>query len=264
MTAYLKLYHPTEFMAANLSVFGDDPDKLTSLLDLAKKMGIKIQTPDINISGEDFTPNGNSILYGLSAIKGVGDSAIPDLLKNQPYNSLFDAMNRLPAKAFNKRIGIALIKAGAFDCFNENRMEVINEFHDLRGNKDKDDPRYDADFYDKNSCMEMEQEALGAYVTYQPWWNTVEPGTTIEEICEVVAVNEMRDKRGGLMAKVTLRARNSTFEGVVFASKYGPINDLFNNNYYLKVKGKKQEPNKWNPTGSLNISDAKLVEKETA
>ena len=260
MTAYLKKYHLTEFMAANLSVFGGDPDKLNALLDLTRKLGIKIQTPDINISGVDFTPNGNSILYGLSAVKGVGEAAVADLVMHQPYASLADVMERVPAKSFNKRIGVALIKAGAFDSFNLNRMEVINEFHNLRGKKDKDDLRYDASFYDENACMEMEQEALGAYVTYQPWWNTVEPGTTVEEICEVVSVNEMRDKRGGLMAKVTLRAHNSTFEGVVFASKYGPINDLFNNNFYLTVKGKKQEPNKWNPTGSLNISTAKKVE----
>ena len=262
MTAYLKKYHPTEFMAANLSVFAEDPKKLNPLLDLTAKLGIKIQIPDINISGEDFTPNGNSILYGLSAVKGVGDNAVADLIANQPYTSLADVMERVPAKSFNKRIGVALIKAGAFDSLNPNRMEVINEFHDLRGKKDKDDPRYDASFYDKNACMEMEHEALGAYVTYQPWWNTVEPGTTIEEICEVVSVNEMRDKRGGLMAKVALRAHNSTFDGVIFASKYGPINDLFNNSLYLKVKGKKQEPNKWNPTGSLNISTASIVDDE--
>lgn len=262
MTAYLKKYHLTEFMAANLSVFGDDPKKLNPLLDLTAKLGIKIQTPDINISGEDFTPNGNSILYGLSAVKGVGDNAVADLIANQPYTSLADVMERVPAKSFNKRIGVALIQAGAFDGFNDNRMEVINEFHDLRGKKDKDDPRYDTSFYDKNACMEMEHESLGAYVTYQPWWNTVEPGTTIEEVCEVVSVNEMRDKRGGLMAKVALRAHNSTFDGVIFASKYGPINDLFNNSLYLTVKGKKQEPNKWNPTGSLNISNAKPVADE--
>ena len=262
MTAYLKKYHLTEFMAANLSVFGGDPDKLNALLDLTRKLGIKIQTPDINISGVDFTPNGGAILYGLSAIKGVGESAVPDILSHQPYSSLVDVMERLPAKAFNKRIGIALIKSGAFDSFNPNRMQVINEFHDLRGKKDKDDPRYDATLYDENVCMEMEQESLGAYVTYQPWWYTVEPGERVVEMCEVVSLNEMRDKRGGLMAKVKLRAHNSTFDGVIFASKYGPINDLFNNNYYLWVEGKKQEPNKWNPAGSLNISSAMVVEDE--
>jgi DNA polymerase-3 subunit alpha len=256
LCAWLKLNYPTQFMAAVLTMA--DEKKLPGLVDICDKMNLKISVPDINLSETDFTPNGHTILYGLSAVKGVGDKAIPDILANRPYDDVTDAVSKIPKKAFNKRIGKALIEAGAFDAINNNRMEVMNQYFDAR--KDKDE-RFHPEFYDKRACMEFEQESLGAYVTYKPWWDTVAANSKVEVTGQIISVREQVDKRGGLMAFVSIRANDCVFDGLIFASKYGKINDLFNNNYYLTVSGKK------NDKGTFIINNAKVAEeseKQTA
>lgn len=256
MTAYLKLYHPTEFMAAYLTMADDK--KIDQALGICNKMGIAVKVPDINKSGADFTPIGNTILYGLSAVKGL-NAGIQDIIDNRPYKSVTECVEKIPKKSFNKRIGKGLIYAGAFDQINPNRMEIANEFMDAR--KDKDN-RFSADLYNEKSCMAFEEEALGVYITYKPWWDTISYGENIIMDAQIVNVKEMHDKKGGLMAKMSIRSHECYIKAVCFASKYGPINDLFKDNYCLKLYGRKGTPSKWNPKGDLVISNAEIIETD--
>lgn len=131
LTAWLKTYYPAQFMAATISM-ADEEHRVKYMQNCEQQMGISIAVPNINESGERFTPFDGSILYGFGAIKGVGAAAIPEIMARRPYLSVEDAIIRIPKKAFNKRVGEALIKSGAFDFENTNRYELLNEFNKVR------------------------------------------------------------------------------------------------------------------------------------
>lgn len=248
-TAWLKYYYPTEFMAAVLTMAAQDAkkdEKMPRYLKVCEKdMKLLIKTPDINISGYDFTPNGKTIRYGLSSVKNVGEVALKDIVANQPYDSLEDAINRIPKKSFNKRIGENLIKAGAFDSFNPNRYELLNTFHTLR--KDKGVEEYDITQYDKDATMKLEIEALGVPITYKPWWEIQPEGVKIEAEGIITGLTERADKNGNLMAWPKLKINKCEIKGIMFASNYVKyaidIQDHWKDkkNYKFKFFGKKDD-----------------------
>ena len=131
-TAWLKARHPTEFVAALLSSELGNADKLARFIAEAKRMGLEVLGPDVNESRENFTPltNRKCIRFGLAAIKGVGDVAAKNILKQReeggPYQNFHDFACRLDSKACNKRVAECLIKAGAFDVFSVGRQELLN------------------------------------------------------------------------------------------------------------------------------------------
>lgn len=196
LTTWLKLYHPVEFFAAYLSM--QSLEDLVRYIPLVRKEGIDVEVPDINVSNLDFTPNGNTILFGLGSIKGVGLSSIPAIIEHRPYTSLEDAMEKIGKKAFNKRVGSALIKSGAFSNIKHNRLELMNEFYDLR--KDKDE-RLNNEDYGKELIMNFEMETLNCPVTYTPEWFSMEDKTEVENVkVKITKVDERKDKSGNLMA----------------------------------------------------------------
>ena len=196
LTTWLKLYHPVEFFAAYLSM--QSLEDLVRYIPLVRKEGIDVEVPDINVSNLDFTPNGNTILFGLGSIKGVGLSSIPAIIEHRPYTSLEDAMEKIGKKAFNKRVGSALIKSGAFSNLKHNRLELMNEFYDLR--KDKDE-RLNNEDYGKELIMSFEMETLNCPVTYTPEWFSMEDKTEVENVkVKITKVDERKDKSGNLMA----------------------------------------------------------------
>lgn len=196
LTTWLKIYHPVEFFAAYLSM--QSLEDLVRYIPLVRKEGIDVEVPDINVSNLDFTPNGNTILFGLGSIKGVGLSSIPAIIEHRPYTSLEDAMEKIGKKAFNKRVGSALIKSGAFSNIKHNRLELMNEFYDLR--KDKDE-RLNNEDYGKELIMSFEMETLNCPVTYTPEWFSMEDKTEVENVkARITKVDERKDKSGNLMA----------------------------------------------------------------
>lgn len=196
LTTWLKLYHPVEFFAAYLSM--QSLEDLVRYIPLVRKEGIDVEVPDINVSNLDFTPNGNTILFGLGSIKGVGLSSIPAIIEHRPYTSLEDAMEKIGKKAFNKRVGSALIKSGAFSNIKHNRLELMNEFYDLR--KDKDE-RLNNEDYGKELIMSFEMETLNCPVTYTPEWFSMEDKTEVENVkVKITKIDERKDKSGNLMA----------------------------------------------------------------
>lgn len=121
-TAYLKANYPAEFMASVLSNNKDNISDLTKFLRECKRMGLKVLGPDINESVSDFTVNQQGqIRFGLSALKGVGEGPVEEILaereKNGPFQSIFDFVKRLNTKAANKKVMESLVLGGAFDGF---------------------------------------------------------------------------------------------------------------------------------------------------
>jgi len=131
-TAWLKAHFPAEFMAAVLSADMDNTDKVVILIEECRQMKLVILPPTINVSTYRFTANDDHhIVYGLGAIKGVGQAAIEDMLKERDDNGLFsglyDLCKRVDLRKFNRRVLDALIRAGAFDEFDTNRASHLAE-----------------------------------------------------------------------------------------------------------------------------------------
>jgi DNA polymerase-3 subunit alpha len=118
-TAWLKAHYTAEFMAANMTAEMMKPDKLTLLLEEAKRMGIKILPPDINRSFAHFhAVDAKSIYYGLAGIRNVGVNVVESILEARSegkFKNFFDFYTRVDKKAINKRALEGLIYAGAFD-----------------------------------------------------------------------------------------------------------------------------------------------------
>ena len=121
-TAYLKAHYPAEFMAAVLTHNKNDISKITFFLRECKRMGLTVLGPDINQSVSDFSVNKEGhILFGLSALKGVGEGPVDEILAERveggPFTTIFDMSRRLSLRAVNKRVVESLVLGGAFDKF---------------------------------------------------------------------------------------------------------------------------------------------------
>ena len=121
LTAYLKYHYPVAFMTACLNADSDDVSRIGILINECYKLGINILPPKINKSRKDFTAiiKENEILFGLQAIKGLGDSVVSKIVENRPYTNINDFIER---SGCSKSHIIQLIKAGAFGTEHKRRM----------------------------------------------------------------------------------------------------------------------------------------------
>ncbi len=131
-TAWLKAHFQPEFMAAVLSADMDNTDKVVILIEECKQMKLEVRPPTINVSKYKFTVNdAGEIVYGLGALKGVGEAAIEEMLiereANGVFSGLYDLCKRVDLRKFNRRVLEALIRAGAFDEFDDNRAGHLAE-----------------------------------------------------------------------------------------------------------------------------------------
>lgn len=198
-TAWLKKHYPAAFMAAVLSSDMDNTDKVVVLIEECKDMNLVICPPSINSSEHKFTVNErNQIVYGLGAIKGVGEAAVEEVLiserkANGAFTGLYDLCKRVDSRKVNRRVLEALIKAGAFDEINPCRashlaalpiamsiaeqhlkMEAAGQ-NDLFGLEENTDQNTCVDIYSndvepwsKNTLLEAEKSILGLYLSGHP------------------------------------------------------------------------------------------------
>ncbi len=131
-TAYLKANYPVEYMAALLTANSGDQDKVHEYISACLKMNIQVEPPNINRSDFDFTPSQGKILFGLSAVRNVGNGAIECILNARTadgeFKSLADLCDRVDSRTVNRRALEALVQCGALDCLNPNRRQLT---HDL-------------------------------------------------------------------------------------------------------------------------------------
>lgn len=149
-TAYLKAYYPAEFMAATLNSFLGNLDKIPQYIDECKLMGIEILKPEINKSDGKFTTEYGAlsgtgpkedktqkakIRFGLGSIKNVGTTPVNNIVRerkeNGPYKSFTDFCERIADEAVNKKCVESLIKAGAFDEFEQTRSTLLASFEGI-------------------------------------------------------------------------------------------------------------------------------------
>lgn len=195
-TAYLKYYHPVEFMAALLTSVIDNAGKVSSYIMVCRSMGIKILPPDVNEGLVGFSVKDGAIVYALTAIKGVGRNIIDMLVTEReqrgPYKNLKDFVTRLADADLNKRVVENFIKAGAFDCLPGTRKQQMSVYvqimdsiikdkksnmagqmslFDLVGEEEKADydiKMPDVGEYKKEILLGFEKEVIGFYISGHP------------------------------------------------------------------------------------------------
>ena len=194
-TAYLKANYPAEYMAALLTSVRDDKDKSAVYLNECRRMGIKVLPPDVNESEANFTPIGQDIRFGLTAVRNVGANVVAGLVearaKDGKFTDFGDFMTKVPVAVCNKRVLESLCKAGAFDSLGYPRRalvaihtEAVDQYLDLKRNEaigqDSLFGGLDEDFsaisvkvpaleeWDKRTLLAFEREMLGLYVSDHP------------------------------------------------------------------------------------------------
>ena len=189
-TAYLKTFYPVEFMASLISSV-DDTDKVNEYIVNSRNMGISLCPPDINKSTDTFTVEGNSIRFGLSAVKNVGRGFILKLVAehelNGEFKSFADFISRMTGNDINKRAVEGMIMCGAFDSLGVKRSQLMrvyeaaidSEASSQRGNLSgqfslfDEDTSYEMEFpdieeFDKNTLLKMEKQSIGMYLSGNP------------------------------------------------------------------------------------------------
>jgi len=128
-TAWLKVHYPVEFMAAMLTSETGNTEKVVKFINEARSMGITVLPPDVNSSAMNFTPVGDSILFGLAAIKNVGENTVKGILAAREtlgrFTSFFEFCEAIDTRLLNKRVLESLVRAGALDGLGAHRGQMI-------------------------------------------------------------------------------------------------------------------------------------------
>ncbi len=243
-TAYLKYYHPVEFMAALLTSVIDNSKKVSEYILVCRNMGISILPPDINEGEAGFSVSGNAIRYALTAIKAVGRPVIEGIVEERRargrFTNLKDFISRVADQDVNKRAVENFIKAGALDSLGGTRKQFMSVYGQImdRITKDKksnfagqmslfdiasEDTRDDFDIrmpdvgeYGKEMKLAFEKEVLGIYVSghpleeYQKLWERCITNRTTdfmldEETSSVAVPDQKTAVIGGIIAEKTVK-----------------------------------------------------------
>ncbi len=195
-TAWLKYYYPVAFMAALMTSVLDNSTKVAEYIMTCRQLGIKIDPPNVNEGIGGFSVKDGRILYGLSAIKGVGRPVVAAIVREReaggPFLSLKDFIDRMDGGEINKRVVENFIKAGAFDCLGKTRRQQMMVYTQLMDQavqdrkknisgqmtlfdfmSDDEKMQYEISYpdvgeFEKPLLLAFEKEELGVYVSGHP------------------------------------------------------------------------------------------------
>jgi DNA polymerase-3 subunit alpha len=240
-------------------------------------MDLAILPPDINSSDVNFTPTKKGILFGLAAIKNVGETAITSIVASKPFKSLFDFCERVDLRTVNKRVIESLIKAGAFDTVDPDRALLYANidramdwgqrkqrekevgqgglFGMMFGGQDDKHTLDPAEPWVEGLRLKHEKETLGFYITGHPlrkYANEVKTygNATTGILSEkpsgfdiaigglVSAIRTMRTKKGDAMCVIQLEDWEGIVEVLIFPETYAKVQKLLDADAPIFVRGK--------------------------
>ncbi len=243
-TAYLKANYPIEFMTALLTSEKDNLDKIAVYINEAIRIGIKILPPDINESFANFTVVGDSIRFGLVAVKNVGDGAMDSIItmrqKNGKFKSIYDFTEKVDSRLVNRKVVESLVKCGALDSlglYRSQLLAMIDKALEVAGSVQKDRMNGQFSFFDtfedeekfkktfqdipnipewpENQLLAYEKELLGFYITKHPL-------TRFEKLLRTYSTcttTELRNRKdgdevlvGGIISKAKFTTTRKTNE----------------------------------------------------
>lgn len=277
-TAWLKAHYPAAFMAAVLSSDMDRTEKIIVLLDECKVMKLHVAPPDINKSAYFFNVlDDEHLMYGLGAIKGVGEAAIENIINAResggPFQGLFDFCQRVDLRKVNKRVFEALIKSGCFDYTGIHRASLIASLnkalqqaeqalhnqtygqHDLLGTHTHTAPAeyIKAQPFSEEVQLQGEKETLGFYLTGHPLNRflkelshfitcriaEIHPSMhpTARAAGIITNIRTRQTKRGDRIAIFTLDDGSTQIEVVCFAECFQKYRPLLTEDQLIIVEG---------------------------
>ncbi len=276
-TAYLKAHYALEFFAANMTFemhSQDSQTKIQNFIKEAKKKNVKILSPDINRSEYEFVVEGEGIRFGLGGIKNIGRTAVEVILKERKkgeYRDFLDFLERLSESSkVNKKTVESLIKAGAFDRFDENRAKLLKIYEEFQkkprkkempslfgGIEDVDSKKYDIGNvpFPDDLKLAYEKEVLGFFFSQSPLdrFSFVEFLPHIEDI----KVLEHLKVPGFILSKKQKRTRNrESSYGIIRAYvNGGEIEVLAFNDTWSKHKDSLEEDKLYIIEGDVRVED---------
>ncbi len=270
-TAFLKTYYPHEFFAASMTMELSNQKKLSEFYEELKRLNINIVRPDINECFANFTSNGTKFLYALGGIKNVGYEAISNVVKEREDNGKFknitDFISRVNPKDINKLQLEGLVRAGAFDNFNNNRQSLFNSipnmilkskniFENTLANQIDLFDEYknlDEDFiekiddWDNDTKLTKEFETLGFFISDHPLnqykslfnqynitnyenFDNDQSILSSNIFCTVLKIQEKKTQKGNSYAIVKFSDLSGVFELFIFS-------DIFESNREILIEG---------------------------
>jgi len=281
-TAYLKANYPAAFMAALMTSDYDDTDRLAIEVSECRHMGIEVLPPDVNESFLEFAvvPGSKQIRFGMSAIKNLGRGAVEEIIRQRDeggnFSSVEDFVKRVNTRLVNRKSWEALIKAGAFDTFDERnhllfnldgilaygskiQKEAASGQTDLFGGVSEqisNKLQFEQSVNEATEAerLQWERELLGIYLSKHPLDSvddfSRENGQPIGEITTkdnnkpaaiVGVITDMRQittKKGSKMAFVKVEDKSGETEIIVFPDAYSSSEEYLVRDNIIHVSGK--------------------------
>lgn len=213
-TAYLRCHYFPEFMASTLTSVMGSSERVAMYIDVCRAAGVDVLPPDVNESFKGFTVSGNTIRFGLGAIKNVGEGAAESIISARksggPFVSFVDFCNRVDMTAVNRKALESLIRCGAFSKFGKRRalLAIMDQvcdqsavrqrhqelgqasffdlFEEPSGFGTADIPLPDVPDFSESQILAMEKELLGLYISGHPL-------ASVAEAIRKVATMSVRD-----------------------------------------------------------------------
>ncbi len=271
-TAYLKTYFPVEFMAALMTSVIGDSTQIAKYIRNCSEMKIEVLPPDVCESRKKFTVKDGKIRFGLLGVKNVGEGVIDSMIrareKNGKPEDFFQLIEEVDIHEINKKAAESLIKAGAMDCFTENRAALLAVYESViesaqnnsRKNLEGQLSLFQSNTevmnqagvkaklpavanFDRRLLISMEKEMLGVYITGHPledYKEQIEKITTVntEELTHAEENSKIRDGMSITLAgvisskKTLITKRNQMMAFVDMEDLYGSIEVIVFPNVY--------------------------------
>jgi DNA polymerase III subunit alpha len=277
-TAWLKAHYPVEYIAALLTSVKDNKDSKPYYLHVARKMKIPVLIPDVNSSDRDFTPVGDSVRFGLSAIRHVGEGVVEKIVEARtqkgPFDSFPDFCRKVDFTCLNKKTVESLIKAGSFESVGHTRKGLLESAESICGDvigsrrqleigqdslfdDDSDHSRpVGLDEYPREILLTMERDVLGLYVSDHPLLgvegllarmtdssiaslDTKKAGESVTIGGLVAEVRKKVTRRGEVMVLLDIEDMSGAIvEALVFPKTYEQSAHLLRPDAILLIKGR--------------------------
>jgi DNA polymerase-3 subunit alpha len=299
-TSWLKAHYPAAFMAAVLSSDMDNIDKVVMFIEECRQIGLTISPPRINQSSYKFTVlDERTIVYGLGAIKGLGENAIEAIIasRDTAFTDLFDLCRRIDLRKVNRRSFEALIRAGALDEFGVARSSLLATLPNALQMAEKQaslvasgqgdlfgllEPSQEVIYvivpeWQEHERLAGEKETLGLYLTGHPIAQyeamlsqfiscrladiRLDKNQSLVVAGLVVDLRIRRTKRGDKMAIITLDDKSARIEIAIFADIYETYQALLEVDKVLIIEG---EVALDRFTGNARINTRKILNVATA
>ncbi len=277
-TAYLRKHHYLPYMTALITSVLDWTDKMVEYIGDLSDNGVKLLPPDINHSYAGFSAENGCVRYGLLAIKNLGRSFISSIISernNGEYTSVEDFCGRLAGSDNNRRYMEALIKSGAFDCFPQNRHQLVSTIDklldaaqteysrsasgqlDLFGSSDDTAEGIsfpDVDEYEHTQKLMYEREMIGLYISGHPADGLVSrapedccyisdisaesEGRALSVLGLVTSLKKHTTKAGKNMAFMQLEDSSGSIECVIFPELYDSCSRMLKQGGLMLIRGR--------------------------